>query len=186
MLFLLIGMIYERYHTRQIVDYGGMASKMPLFGIFFVFTCLSSAGLPGLNGFIGEALCLFGIFQHEMAYGRGPILAVIAATSMVLGAWYLFTLLRRLLFGPTKEPAHEGHAVTDLTPREWLLLTPVAVLCVILGVYPGPVLDSARPDVEMVSYIADRARERAGRRPVLSQPVEASVAPSWLWAGGGR
>jgi NADH-quinone oxidoreductase subunit M len=186
MLFLLIGMVYERYHTRQIADYSGMAGKMPLFGIFFVFTCLSSAGLPGLNGFIGEALCLFGIFQHEMSHGKGPILAIIAATSMLLGAWYLWTLMRRLLFGPTREPPHEGHAITDLTPREWLLLAPLAVLCVILGLFPGPVLDSLRPDVEMVSYIADKARIRAGRQPVRLQPVEASVAPRWLWAGGGR
>src|SRR5262249_19815344 len=142
MLFLLIGMIYERYHTRQIGDYSGMASKMPLFGVFFVFTCLSSAGLPGLNGFIGEVLCLWGIFQPAMTYAGRPLLAALAATSMVLGAWYLFTLLRRLLFGPLKEPAHEGHRVSDLSAREWLLLAPVAVLCVVLGVYPGPVLDS--------------------------------------------
>lgn len=176
LLFLLIGMIYERYHTRRIEDYGGMASKMPLFAVFLVFTCLSSAGLPGLNGFIGEALCLIGIFQHEMATTHRPFLAVLAATSMVLGAWYLFTMLRRLLFGALKEPAHEGHSIADLNAREWLLLTPPVIMCIILGLYPKPVLESAAPDVELVSYIADRARVRSGLAPIMPAVVTTAQA----------
>jgi NADH-quinone oxidoreductase subunit M len=106
-LFLLIGMIYERYHTRMIGDFGGMATRMPLFAVFFVFMCLSSAGLPGLNGFVGEALCLFGVAQHEWRFGRGAWLTTAAASGLVWGAWYLFTMNRRLLFGPLKEP-HAG------------------------------------------------------------------------------
>src|SRR6202035_3787049 len=85
-LFLLVGMLYERYHTRKISDYGGMASRLPLLGAFMVFICLSSAGLPGLNGFIGEVLSLAGVFQAQSARGQWPIYAVVGAIGMLLGA----------------------------------------------------------------------------------------------------
>jgi NADH-quinone oxidoreductase subunit M len=167
MLFLMIGMLYERYHTRKLNDYSGMATRLPYFGVFLVFACLSSVGLPGLNGFIGEILCLFGIVEHEKNYGRhGFVLTTIAATGMLLGALYLFTMLRRVLFGPLKEPGHHGDLpITDLKPREWLLLAPIVVLCFFLGVYPKPVLDTSQPDVNRIVNIADKARERAGVRP---------------------
>jgi NADH-quinone oxidoreductase subunit M len=162
-LFLLIGMIYERYHTRDLREYGGMAARMPLFGVLLVFFCLSSVGLPGLNGFVGEFLCLFGVAQYELTYRDSMVLTAVAASGMVLGAWYLLTMLRRLLFGPVKEPAGRTH---DLLAREWLLLAPLVILCVGLGVYPRPVLRAAQPDVDMVAHIADQARERAGIPPV--------------------
>jgi NADH-quinone oxidoreductase subunit M len=164
-LFLLIGMIYERYHTRRIGDFGGMAVRMPLFAVFFIFMCLSSAGLPGLNGFIGEFLCLSGIAQHESRCG---VLTVVAASGLVWGAWYLFTMARRLLFGPLKEPHVEEKASGDLKVREWLLLVPPVVMCVIIGVYPRPILDAARPDLETVVDIADHARERVGLPPATT------------------
>ncbi len=164
-LFLLVGMIYERYHTRRIGDFGGMAARMPLFAIFFVFMCLSSAGLPGLNGFIGEFLCLAGIAQHEGKYGGSGVLTVVAASGLVWGAWYLFTMMRRLLFGPHKEPHVEEKAAGDLKAREWLLLVPPVLMCVIIGVYPRPILDAARPDLETVVSIADHARARVGLPP---------------------
>jgi NADH-quinone oxidoreductase subunit M len=169
-LFLLIGMIYERYHTRRIGDFGGMAVRMPLFAVFFVFMCLSSAGLPGLNGFIGEFLCLSGIAEHE---GRCGVLTVVAASGLVWGAWYLFTMARRLLFGPLKEPHIEEKAAGDLKVREWLLMVPPVVMCVIIGVYPRPILDAARPDLETVVSIADRARERERERSTS----QAATAP---------
>ncbi len=163
-LFLLIGMIYERYHTRSLGEYGGMAARMPLFGVFMVFFCLSSAGLPGLNGFVGEVLCLMGVGEYEWQYHGTVVLTAFAATGIVLGAWYLFTMMQRLLFGPVREP--EGHG-GDLKPREWLLLAPLAFFCVLLGVYPKPMLDASRPEVKMVAHIADLARERAGIEPVM-------------------
>jgi NADH-quinone oxidoreductase subunit M len=169
-LFLLVGMIYERYHTRRIGDFGGMAARMPLFAVLFVFMVLSSAGLPGLNGFIGEYLCLSGIAQHDWQYGKSGILTFVAATGLVWGAWYLLTMVRRLLYGPLKEPHIEGHAAGDLKPREWLLLVPPVVMCVLIGVYPRPILASARPDLETVVSIADHARRRVGLPP-SSEPA---------------
>src|SRR5262249_44848308 len=140
-LFLLVGMIYERYHTRKISDFGGMASRLPLLGCFMVFICLTSVGLPGLNNFIGEVLVLLGVLEREWTSQRWPILAVIGASGMILGAWYLMTMLQRVFFGPVKEPAHNGHGPTsDLDVRELGLLLPIAVLCVLIGVYPQPVL----------------------------------------------
>lgn len=162
-LFLLIGMLYERYHTRQISDYGGMARRMPLFGCSLVFICLSSVGLPGLNGFIGEVLVLSGIFHYELDHHLWPTRAVVASTGIVLGAWYLFTMLRRLLFGPVKEPEHHGPPIEDLSGREIGLLAPIAVLCVLIGVYPQPILETAEPDVLVISDIAERARMRTSQ-----------------------
>jgi NADH-quinone oxidoreductase subunit M len=174
-LFLLIGMLYERYHTRKITDFSGMAGKMPLFGVFLVFTCLSSVGMPGLNGFIGEVLCLFGIMEHESKYGTGLVLTVLACTGLILGAWYLFTMLRRLLFGPVHEPEHHGAAIEDLKPREWLLLAPIAILCVVIGVYPQPILSASQPDVDRVVEIANRARQR----PAVEQARTAPDRGDW-------
>jgi NADH-quinone oxidoreductase subunit M len=167
-LFLLIGVIYERYHTRKLDDYGGMARRLPYFGFFLVFIALSSVGLPGLNGFVGEVLCLMGIMEQETHYGSGPLLTIIAASGMVFGAWYLMTMLRRLLFGAVKEPAHHGAPIEDLKVREWIMLAPIAILCVVLGVYPQPVLDSAQLDIERVVRISDAARQRANKPAVAT------------------
>ena len=89
----------------------------------------------------------------------------VAFSGLILGAWYLMTMLRRLLFGAVKEPDHHGEMIEDLKPREWLMLTPIAVLCVLLGVYPKPVLDSVKPDLEMVVRMTDGARQRAAAPP---------------------
>jgi NADH-quinone oxidoreductase subunit M len=178
-LFLLIGMIYERYHTRKITDYGGMARKMPLFGFFLVFMCMSSAGLPGLNGFVGEVLCFFGVMQHETTGPHRVILTVVAVSGLILGAWYLLTMVQKVLFGPVKEPEHEGHPVGDLTPREVALIAPIAVLCIVIGLYPQPILKASAPDVETVVEIAERARKRAAeasaQKPALQE--RAAVNP---------
>src|SRR5437016_5846292 len=140
---LKIGMLYDRYHTRQLDDYGGMASRLKLLACFMVFMCLSSAGLPGLNGFIGEALVFLGMFSLR------PSLAVIGTAGIVLGAWYLLRLLLRIFFGPVREPQYEGHEpVTDLNLREWAALVPIAVLCIWIGVYPRAILDTATRDLE--------------------------------------
>ncbi len=170
-LFLLVGMIYERYHTRQIAEYSGMAAKMPLFALFLVFMVMSSAGLPGLNGFVGEALCLIGVVQLEGPWRNfNLVLAAVGCTGIILGAWYLITLLRRLLFGPLKEPEHDGHPIRDLDAREWLLMVPPVVLCVFLGVYPQPVIKASLPDVDRIVKMADLARKRA-EKEVATTPA---------------
>jgi NADH-quinone oxidoreductase subunit M len=161
-LFLLVGMLYERYHTRKVTDYSGMAARLPLLACFMVFICLASIGLPGLNGFISEVLVLMGVLQMEWGHARWPILAAATASTIILGAWYLLTLLRRTFFGPVKEPPHEGHGpVRDLDGRELLTIVPIAALCLLLGVYPQPVLDTSRRDLNVISDIAQKAKVRA-------------------------
>ena len=108
-LFLLVGMLYERYHTRKMADYGGMASRLKLLAVFLVFITMSSIGLPGLNGFVGEMLTMMGMYAFQRPEVPGWLLAGLATGGMVLGAWYMLTLLRRVFFGALKEPAHEGH-----------------------------------------------------------------------------
>lgn len=155
-LFLIVGMLYDRYHTRQMSDYGGMAARLKLLSFFMVFICLTSIGLPGLNGFIGEVLVFMGAFAVR------PLYAVLASAGVVLGAWYLLHMLMRVFFGPVKEPHHDGHEpVRDLNAREVAALVPIAVLCVVLGVYPRPVLKTIERDVEIVVNFSKIARNRA-------------------------
>src|SRR5207302_4283689 len=119
-LFLLVGMLYERYHTRQLEDYSGMGSRLKILTFCMVFISLSSIGLPGLNGFVGEALIFFGMFQVK------PIFAILGSAGIVLGAWYMLSMVKQVFFGPLKEPGHEGHEpVSDVTPREWAALAPI-------------------------------------------------------------
>lgn len=146
LLFLLVGMVYERYHVRQISAFGGLARRLPMLGTMMVFTCLASAGLPGLNGFVGEFLCLAGMWKVH------PGFTAFAALGVILGAWYLLSLLQRAFFGPVKEPGGGAHAeVRDLDGREWAALLPLAALCLLLGVRPQPLLDTMAPEVNALS-----------------------------------
>jgi NADH-quinone oxidoreductase subunit M len=160
-LFLLVGMLYDRYHTRRMADYSGMAARLKLLSAFMVFICLTSVGMPGLNGFIGEMLILAGVYDLNGAKFSGYGFAIVLAIGIVLGAWYLFTMLMRVFFGPLHEPHHEGEPVADLDGRELATIVPVMVLCVLLGVWPQPVIDAAKADVGVVVRIADGAKLRA-------------------------
>ena len=153
-LFCLVGMFYERYHTRQLNELGGLATKLPLLGVAMVFTSFASIGLPGLNGFVGEFLCLAGMFRA--GDGLGVIFAALGAMGVVLGAWYLLGVLQHAFFGPVKVPAeNHGHhePVTDLNAREVFALAPLLILCLVLGLFPQPLLNLIRPDVEAVAKL---------------------------------
>lgn len=172
-LFLLVGMLYERYHTRRIGDFGGMAARLKLLSVFMVFICLTSVGLPGLNGFVGEVLVFMGLFDLKGATVDGRALAVLASSGVVLGAWYLFTMLQRVFFGPVKEP-HTHHEAGrgpsgDINGRELAAIAPIAVWCVLIGLYPGSILDAAKPDLRIIASIADQARGRAEARQQAEQ-----------------
>jgi NADH-quinone oxidoreductase subunit M len=175
-LFLLVGMLYERYHTRKMDDYGGMGAKLKVLSAFMVFICMSSVGLPGLNGFWGELSVLLGMYGAEASSNRLPILATLAACGMVFGALYTLTLLRRVFFGEVKEPHHEGHGpIPDLSGRELAALLPIAVACLALGLYPKPFLDTVRTDVRMVAKATDEARHREAKR---QQALAEQAAPT--------
>ena len=128
-LFLLVGMIYERRHTRLISDFGGLAHKMPVFAAFFMVITLSSIGLPGLNGFIGEFLILLGTF------GERPYFAVFAATGVILSAVYMLWMYQRVFLG--KITREENNTVLDLNKREIATILPLILLALWMGVFPG-------------------------------------------------
>ena len=124
-----------------------MLFRSPLLSVCMVFICLASAGLPGLNGFVGELLSLIGMYKAN------PLYSAIGATGVVLGAWYLLDMLRRGFFGPLKEPAWTHGPISDINARELLAVVPLMGLCLWIGVYPKPILDSIEGDVSNVVKI---------------------------------
>ncbi len=165
-LFLLVGMVYDRYHTRELSELGGLATRLPLLSVCMVFICLASAGLPGLNGFVGELLALIGMFKAN------PIYAAIGATGVVLGAWYLLDMLRRAFFGPLKEPASVHGPILDINMREALAVVPLMILCLWIGVFPKPFLDTIEDDVRAVvkMYPQKDAAESKTKVAQIRQP----------------
>ncbi|MEM9373520.1 MAG: proton-conducting transporter membrane subunit, partial [Planctomycetota bacterium] len=178
-LFLMIGFMYERYHTRDMRRVGGLASKMPVWSFFMVFFAMASVGLPGLNGFPSELLCLIAAFQADgswVAAGEpgaagvtlGPWYAVFAGTGMVIAAMYLLIMVGRICFGPLTEPdGHHKHDVLpdDLNLREIITLVPLAAGCLIFGLFPGLLLDSIEAPVNETVRLVENAQELAGPRP---------------------
>jgi len=154
-LFLLVGMIYERRHTRLIADFGGLWTAVPVYAAFFLVIMLASAGLPGLNGFIGEFLILLG------AFGPWPWATAVATTGVILGALYLLWMYQRVVFGPLVHP--ENARLADLSGREIAVLTPVVVLCVLMGVYPSPFLARMQPSLDQILARVAPAAMVAGR-----------------------
>jgi NADH-quinone oxidoreductase subunit M len=160
-LFLLVGMIYERRHTRLIDAYGGIARVVPLFAAMLTFVSLSSIGLPGTNGFVGEFLVLLGAFKTY------PVLALIATTGVIFAAAYLLWAIQRILFNPLDK--RDNTHIPDLNRRELALLVPLVAVIIWLGVYPAPVLRrmeaSSQLLITRVEGRADVARvSEAGRR----------------------
>lgn len=159
-LFLLVGMLYERYHTREMAQYSGMAAKLKVLATFMMFVCLTSIGLPGLNGFIGEMFTFAGVFDLRAPGATGHAFAVALALGVIMGMWYLITMIQKVFFGPLKEPHHEGYFVGDLNTRELFTIVPIMVLCLLIGVFPQPLIDSTKTDIGVVVRFADQARNR--------------------------
>lgn len=156
-LFAMVGMLYERYHTRDIVAYGGMARKFPVLAFCFTLVALSSIGLPGLNGFTGEFLSVMGMFHQDRLdweASHGTLYGFLGLTGIILGAWYMLWLVQRTYFGRLREPVIEDHGdhqpVTDLKPREIFALAPVLVLIVWIGVDPQFFIRRTEPSIQQV------------------------------------
>ena len=139
-LFFLVGVIYERRHTRLLSDFGGLAENMPWFAVMLIVATLSSVGLPGTGGFVGEFLILNGVFQAK------PIAAICASLGVLLGAVYMLTLCRKILFGPLDNP--ENKELKDLNAREFGYLVPLAILAIVMGVFPNAFINKTRPSIE--------------------------------------
>jgi NADH-quinone oxidoreductase subunit M len=168
-LFLLVGVIYERRHTRLISEFGGLWKVIPAFTAVFLVVMLSSIGLPGTNGFVGEFLVLVG------AFGPQPFWTVLATTGVVLSACYMLWMFQRVVWGPVSNSANEN--LRDLTPRETLVLAPLVVLIFWIGLFPTPILQRMQPSVASAitmfqekamlnrEFEAREALQRAGVEP---------------------
>ncbi len=141
-LFLLLGMLYERRHTRKIEDFGGLGRVAPMLATAFVITALASIGLPGTSGFVGEFLALLGTFETH------PGLAVIATTGVIFAAYYMLPMVQKIFFN--KLDKQENREVVDLDRREIAVLSPLLVLMIVLGVFPTPILNRMEPSVRAV------------------------------------
>ncbi|MBP9201120.1 MAG: NADH-quinone oxidoreductase subunit M, partial [Gemmatimonadales bacterium] len=165
-LFLLIGMLYERRHTREIAAFGGLARVIPVFSLLLVVTSLASIGLPGLNGFVGEFLVLLGSF------GRFPWATGIATTGVIFAAAYLLWALQRILFNRL-DKAENAH-LQDLSLRELVVILPLIIGMVWMGLYPRPVLDrmdaAARRYVQLVQPGLERGPATALNRSTAERP----------------
>ncbi|MEK6279623.1 MAG: NADH-quinone oxidoreductase subunit M [Acidobacteriota bacterium] len=146
-LFLFVGFIYERRHTRKIDDFGGLATSMPWFSTLFVIASLSSVGLPFLNGFVGEFLILIGSWTST-AIQYSWIATMLAATGVIWAAVYMLWMLQRVVFGKLTNP--ENAKLSDLNAREIGLLVPLLVLMLFMGVYPRPFLDRSKGSIEEI------------------------------------
>jgi NADH-quinone oxidoreductase subunit M len=141
-LFLLVGMIYDRTHTRLIADYGGVAKLMPIFATFLMIVTLSSIGLPGLNGFVGEFLIMIGSFKSTLIDNR--VFTAIAGLGIIFSAVYLLWMYQRVMYGPAHQDGlYGGHHLVDLTKREIAVLVPMVLFIVWIGVYPKSFLSKS-------------------------------------------
>lgn len=132
MLFLCVGVLYERRHTREISDFGGITKVMPKFAVMFTIAMMASVGLPGLNGFVGEYLTLFGSFQSKFL--NNPWFSILSASGVIFAAVYLLWMFQRVMFGTNDNP--KNHGLTDLTKSEYWQLVPLVIFIVWIGIYP--------------------------------------------------
>ena len=166
-LFLMVGMIYERCHTRDLGAYGGLARLLPVFSVFFTILTLASIGLPTTSGFTGEFMALLGAFNaawplHEAGQSGPLVLAVIAVTGVVLGALYMLRLALRLLFGEARAP-HQP--LTDLNARESVILVALVVAIFALGLYPQEPLSKTELAAREYQQLVMGHSGAAGRLP---------------------
>jgi len=180
-LFLLVGVVYERRHTRLISEYGGLWKQMPVFAACFLVITLSSIGLPGLNGFVGEFLILLGGFRFD------KVLGAIAASGVVLGAAYMLWMYQRVMFGEVTN--EKNAALKDMSPRELAVILPLVALAFAMGVYPKPFFDTMRTSVARTleripaaalaanGHVSDVGRSGVARvRPPVAAPAAGAHA----------
>lgn len=168
-LFLIVGMIYDRSHTRMIADFGGIAKKVPVFAVFFMIATLASIGLPGLNGFIGEFLILNGSFFSELYANK--VFAILAATGVILAAVYMLWMYQRVMFGPITN--EKNNSLIDLNAREIGLLVPLVIFMVWIGIRPT---DFTRYSEEWVEEFITMSEEKS---VAVLQNADINELPDW-------
>lgn len=174
-LFLIVGFIYERRHTRLITDFGGLSKQMPVFATIFMIVTFSSIGLPGTNGFVGEFLVLIGGFESELRWWT-----VVASSGVILSAVYMLWMFQRVMFGELDNPKNQK--LMDLNSREVAIMIPLIIMIFVMGLYPKPFIDKMEPAVKkLVSHVrtaAPSAKLTSGAAPALPAAQGAMSAPA--------
>jgi len=168
-LFLLVGFIYERRHTREISQFGGLSNVMPVYATLFVITTMASVGLPFLSGFVGEFLTMVGMFQSQALNVAGGanwnyIAAMFAGTGVIFAAVYLLWMVQRVFFG--KVTNDKNKVLADLSWREIGLMVPLLILMVYMGVYPKPFINRADASIKTIH---ERVMKQAGGAVVVEE-----------------
>jgi len=161
-LFIIVGMVYDRRHTRLIAEFGGLANVMPVFSTFFMIVMLSSIALPLLNGFVGEFLILIGTFTSTLL-PHAKLFASLAALGMILSAVYMLWMYQRVIFGEARNPSNMK--LSDLNFREKLVLVPIALLVIMMGVYPNAFLSRSAQAIASIRSRLSPATEIAETTP---------------------
>jgi NADH-quinone oxidoreductase subunit M len=169
-LFMIVGMLSDRRHTRLISEYGGLKAVMPRFVAMFLLLTLASVGLPGMNGFIGEFLILLGAFRWS------PFTAAFAATGVILSAVYMLWMFQRVNYGAITN--EKNRTLPDLTPREWAMLVPTVGMCIFMGVAPAVFLRPMEPAVNrVIEQVTGRQPARVSAEPSVRDVTPASLTP---------
>ncbi|MEP2736321.1 MAG: NADH-quinone oxidoreductase subunit M [Erythrobacter sp.] len=177
-LFLCVGVIYDRLHTREIERYGGLSINMPKYAIFFLLFTMASIGLPGTSGFVGEFLALAGIYKIS------TLVTLVCTTGIILGAGYMLYLYRRVAFGIQKN--EDAAAMADLNPREWAMLAPIAAAVLWMGVYPESFIAPMRADIATLDARLARAAPEGDSKLKVGEPkAEAANALKHVKSGEG-
>jgi NADH-quinone oxidoreductase subunit M len=176
-LFILVGMLYERRHTRKIADFGGVAKPMPVFAACFGIVTMSSIGLPLLNGFVGEFLILLGAFLVN------PLVAAVATSGVILAAVYMLWMYRRVMFGPVE--VAENRSLIDLGLREKLVMVALIIPIVWIGVYPNTFLRRIEPSVVELMRVVDERSTPPSLLPQDSEEARVALPLQGVakWAG---
>ncbi len=183
-LFAALGFLIDRYGTTEGAKFGGLMGKFPVFAVLAFVLCLASVGLPGLNNFVSEMLLLAGVFAATVPPAGAWALVTVGAAGVFLSAWYTFTMMRRVFFQQLKEPPLAEGAparAADVSRREFCALGSLAVLCLVLGLLPQPLLDTTAPDVRVLANVSGAARARLAGVPYVSdEPREAVREPDFV------
>jgi NADH-quinone oxidoreductase subunit M len=188
-LFLLVGVVYDRRHTRQLDDFGGLAKSMPVYATFFVIATLASVGLPGTNGFVGEFMIITGTFVSTKLGHVNGIQAVGASIGVILGALYMLTAVQKMFFGPITKP--ENKHIDDINGREIVAVAPLLVMVFVIGLFPNIFLSKMRDSLARVqSDFSSRIEKHPAplyyegpmrleaRLPEATPPLGAKPAPA--------
>jgi NADH-quinone oxidoreductase subunit M len=169
-LFLIVGFIYERRHTRLITDFGGLSKQMPIFATMFMIVTFSSIGLPGTNGFVGEFLVLIGSFESNLRW-----YSIIASSGVILSAVYMLWMFQRVMFGELTNPKNQQ--LSDLNGREIAIMLPLIALIFIMGLYPNPFIEKMTPSIEKLIQQSKVRQIAYQQAPVTMQGAPMVIAP---------